>query len=125
MISIDVRSRTPIYEQIIEAFKEQIIGGELKVDEKLPSVRELAGLLAINPNTIQRAMRKLEEEGFIYSIRGKGSFVMAMDEEIMNTQRQKILSDIQGLMQDAKQLGVKPEHLENLLGDVFKGGSKA
>lgn len=75
MIQLDFADRRPIYEQIKEKFKELIISGALKEHEKIPSVRELASSLAINPNTIQRAYKELEEEGFIYSQRAKGSFI--------------------------------------------------
>ncbi len=65
----------PIYEQIRENIKKQIISGVLKPDDRLPSVRELATKLIINPNTIQRAYHELENEGYIYKIAGKGTFV--------------------------------------------------
>lgn len=75
MIHLDYRDARPIYAQIIEQFKRQIEAGVLREGEKLPSVRELAGSLAINPNTIQRAYRELEQQGWIVSVSGKGSFV--------------------------------------------------
>lgn len=65
----------PIYEQIEDYFRSLTISGVMKPGEKLPSVRELATGMSINPNTIQRAYRELENEGYIYSIPGKGSFV--------------------------------------------------
>lgn len=74
MVTINNRDPRPIYEQISDGFKKLIISGVLGADEKLPSVRELAGSLAINPNTIQRAYRQLEAEGWCYSVPGKGSF---------------------------------------------------
>ena len=79
MIHLDYRDARPIYTQIIDGFKEQISTGVLQSGEKLPSVRELAGELAINPNTIQRAYRELEAQGYTYSVAGKGSFVAAVD----------------------------------------------
>ena len=75
MIHLDYRDARPIYAQITEQFKRQIEAGVLREGEKLPSVRELAGSLAINPNTIQRAYRELEQQGWIVSVSGKGSFV--------------------------------------------------
>ena len=75
MINLDYRDARPIYEQIMQQFKRQIEAGVLCQGEKLPSVRELAGTLAINPNTIQRAYRELEQQGWIVSVSGKGSFV--------------------------------------------------
>ncbi len=75
MLQIDYRDRNPIYEQIKDKMKELIIKGVLKPHERVPSVREQAQLLTINPNTIQKAYRELEDKGYIYSVKGKGSFV--------------------------------------------------
>ena len=80
MITINTRDPRPIYVQIKEALCRLILSGALQTGERLPSVRELAGQLAINPNTIQRAYRELEHEGFIYSMTGKGSFVSPLEE---------------------------------------------
>ena len=75
MIILDYRDRRPLYEQIIERFQDLMYQEVLKENEKLPSVRSLAMELSINPNTIQRAYTELERQGFIYSVKGKGSFV--------------------------------------------------
>ena len=75
MIAIDVQSRKPIYEQIVERFETLIVSGVLAPDSQLPSVRALAMELSINPNTIQKAYTMLEQEGFIYPVRGRGNFV--------------------------------------------------
>lgn len=72
---IDVRDARPIYEQITESYKLLIIKGVLVPDEKMPSVRQLAMELSTNPNTVQRAFQELERQGYLYTIRGKGSFV--------------------------------------------------
>ena len=76
MISINYRDSRPVYEQVVDGFKKLIMTGLIKKDEKMPSVRELASQYAINPNTIQRAYRDLESEGYIYSVPGKGSFAV-------------------------------------------------
>ena len=75
MVHLDYRDARPIYTQIADNFRSQILAGILRSGDKLPSVRELAASLAINPNTIQRAYRELELEGWIASVPGKGSFV--------------------------------------------------
>ena len=75
MIQMDIRSRVPIYEQLYENVRRLILEGHLKKDDKMPSVRELAGLLTINPNTIQKAYKALEKDGYIYSVSGRGNFV--------------------------------------------------
>lgn len=78
MFELDLRSREPIYEQLVEKIKELIINRVLKPDEQLPAVRTLASELTVNPNTIQKAYRELEARGYIYSVPGKGSFVKAV-----------------------------------------------
>ena len=77
MIEIDLKSRKSIYEQVVAGIKEQILTGLIAAEAKLPSVRELSKELTVNPNTIQKAFRKLEEQGYIYSVTGVGSFAHA------------------------------------------------
>lgn len=74
MFAVNYRDPRPIYEQIKDELRKMIISGVFAPDEKLPSVRELAQQLAINPNTIQRAYRELEQSGYIYSVAGRGNF---------------------------------------------------
>ena len=81
MVHLDYRDARPIYTQIADNFRNQIRSGILLEGDKLPSVRELASVLAINPNTIQRAYRELEAEGWIASVSGKGSFVCGLKED--------------------------------------------
>ena len=75
MIELDYRDSRPLYEQVAERLRELMFKGALPQDAQLPSVRSLATELSINPNTIQRAYTELERQGYIYSIKGKGSFV--------------------------------------------------
>ena len=75
MVLLDYRDARPIYAQLISGFQEQMKSGVLRAGDKLPSVRELAAQLAINPNTIQRAYRELERDGWIATVAGKGCFV--------------------------------------------------
>lgn len=115
MFDLDLKSRIPIYEQLMERMKELIIQGVIKPDERLPSVRSLARELAINPNTIQRAYRELEGEHYIYSLPGKGSFVnrMAGGE---NSERVKSLSQqFRQLAGELFYLGVTKEQLVALI----------
>lgn len=77
MIHLDYRDTRPIYSQIIDSVKDQIAAGILQTGERLPSVRELAAQLAINPNTIQHSYRALESDGWIVTVPGKGCFVSA------------------------------------------------
>jgi GntR family transcriptional regulator len=81
MINVNIRDSRPIYVQIKESVIKQVMTGALSQDEKLPSVRELAVELAINPNTIARAYRELESEGYIYVVSGKGTFISPHGEQ--------------------------------------------
>ena len=88
MFIIDGRSTKPIYEQIVDQVKEQLLKGILKSGDQLPSVRQLAGVLTINPNTVSKAYQELERQKVIETIRGRGTFVCAfpmkkVDEEKM------------------------------------------
>ena len=78
MVHLDYRDARPIYSQITDGFRQQILAGVLQEGDKLPSVRDLASQLAINPNTIQRAYRELEAQGWIATVPGKGCFVCAV-----------------------------------------------
>lgn len=75
MVHLDYRDARPIYVQIMDGLRQQITAGVLRSGDKLPSVRELAMSLSINPNTIQRSYRQLEMEGWIATVPGKGCFV--------------------------------------------------
>ena len=79
LISLDYRSGQPLYLQVMEGYKRLILNGVISENERLPSVRELASKLAINPNTIQRAYRELEVEGYVGSSPGKGVFATSGD----------------------------------------------
>lgn len=79
MIQLNYRDTRPFYQQIKDNVRQLVVSGALKKDEKLPSVRDMAASLAINPNTIQRAYRELESEGNIYTLSGKGTFVAEVD----------------------------------------------
>ena len=81
MIQLDYRDARPIYTQIVDGFRSQIATGILQNGDKLPSVRELATQLTINPNTIQRAYRELELGGWIATVAGKGCFVCGVPSE--------------------------------------------
>lgn len=81
MIQLNYRDSRPFYQQIKDNIRSLVINKAVNANEKLPSVRELASTLAINPNTIQRAYRELESEGYIYTVPGKGSFVSEVKDE--------------------------------------------
>ena len=124
MFELDTRSRKPIYEQLVDKLKELIINEVLKPDEQLPSVRTLAGQLTINPNTIQKAYRELENQGFIYSQKGKGSFVNPSNQSTDTAKVKSVKAEIERLVLEALYLGVTVEELMQLINNLeaSKGG---
>ena len=122
MVTINNRDPRPIYEQISDSIKRLIISGVLAQDEKLPSVRELAGTLAINPNTIQRAYRQLEAEGWCYSVPGKGSF--AGSGRRQDAQRiEQLLLTLRETVSELLYLGVSRSEIQSCL--AAEGGDQA
>ena len=75
MLQLDLKSRKSIYEQDMDQLKEQIMTGQMATGEKLPSVRELSKSITVNPNTVQKAYRELERQGYVYTTSGVGTFV--------------------------------------------------
>ena len=105
MINLDYRDARPIYLQICDGYRDQILSGVLQQGDRLPSVRELATQLTINPNTIQRAYRELELQGWVASIPGKGSFVAGIPGDTEN-QQEALLEELDRLCARLRALGV-------------------
>lgn len=127
LFELDVRSRKPIYEQLVDKLKDLIINEVLKSDEKLPSVRVLAKELTINPNTIQKAYRELERQGYSYSVQGRGSFVTPQIKINQGEKVEKMKQEMMKIFSEAIFLGMKREEIEALLDDaenLVKGGDK-
>ncbi len=114
MVILDYRDARPIYTQICDGFREQIRTGILQPGEKLPSVRELAMELTINPNTIQRAYRELEMQGWIASVPGKGSFVCGTPLQEQNAQ-QKLLAEFDAVAAKLRAFGITNQSLQDRL----------
>ena len=110
MINLDYRDARPIYLQICQGFCRQIQAGVLREGERMPSVRELATQLAINPNTIQRAYRELEQQGWLVSVPGKGSFVGGVPGNREDPSRQ-LLQEFDDLCARLTALGVSRQTL--------------
>ena len=110
MIHLDYRDARPIYVQIMDRFRDQISAGVLKTGEKLPSVRELAVQLSINPNTIQRSYRQLEAEGWIATVPGKGCFVCGLP-EYTEEQRLELLAAFDKSTAALLRMGMSREEL--------------
>lgn len=111
MIEIDLKSRTPIYEQLIERIKLLMAQDVLQPGDQLPSVRQLAGDLTVNPNTIQKAYRELEREGYVYSLPGKGSFVNDMKETINKEKVAQLKSELERILNELSLLNISKQDL--------------
>ena len=115
IIVVDIKSRTPIYEQIIASVKDSVVSGLMTADEALPSVRSLAGQLAINPNTIQKAYSELERQGIVYSVPGRGSFIASDTASIEKQHREDILRGLDSLIDEAIKAGIKIDEIKLLI----------
>lgn len=125
MFELDLRSRLPIYEQLVEKFKELIISEVLKKDEKLPSVRSLASEITINPNTIQKAYRELERQGYIYSIPGKGNFVASIENNENSEKLSMLKNELIKTLSEAMYLGMKKDEIYRIVSEIdenIRGG---
>ena len=118
MIHLDYRDARPIYAQIADNLRSQITAGVLQFDDRLPSVRELAAELAINPNTIQRAYRELEMQGWIASVPGKGCFVCKQCSQA--GVKQPLWDDFDRAAAQLLAAGISPDEL---IQHIRKGGN--
>lgn len=117
MINIDYQDKRPIYEQVVDKYKQLIVKGVLSADEKMPSVRNLAINLSINPNTIQKAYQELERLGFIYTVSGRGNFVSDSGKWINNASlhaRDKFADTVKELIN----LGISPEEIHKMIDEI-------
>ncbi len=110
MLQLNYRDSRPIYEQVRDGLRKLIITGVIPAGDKLPSVRSLSSTLAINPNTIQRAYESLEQEGYAYTVAGKGSFA-ALPSDVNAGRRQELLEKFDVIVQELKYLGVTASEL--------------
>lgn len=120
LIYVDLRSRTPIFEQIVNAVRDLAIRGLMKPDEHLPSVRALAAELAINPNTIQKAYGELERQGVIYSLAGRGNFISPDISRLADTHREELLNGIEASITAAAEYGVPRAAAERKIAETMK-----
>ena len=114
MIVLDHRDSRPLYEQVAERLRELMFKDVLPQDAQLPSVRSLATELSINPNTIQRAYMELERQGYIYSIKGKGSFV-ADNSRMRMGMRREWESHFASAVEEGIRIGVAAEEMKELI----------
>lgn len=105
MLRIDFRDSRPIYEQVADGIEDLAMHGAMQPDEQLPSVRQLAVELSINPNTIQRAYSELENRGVIYSVKGRGNFISSDCTGLRQRRLDEIAQQIAALARTARELG--------------------
>lgn len=121
MILLDYRDKRPIYEQVVEKLERLIVSGGLEPLTRMPSVRSLAMELSVNPNTIQRAYAQLEQDGYLYTVSGRGSFVTDQSDWRESRQR-RILEEWGNVTLQAREAGVLRERLEEELRRIYESG---
>ncbi|EOV9526140.1 MULTISPECIES: GntR family transcriptional regulator [Bacillus cereus group] len=120
-IQLDPRSSTPIWEQIVQNIKELILKNILSPNEKLPSVRELASLLIVNPNTVSKAYQDLERQGIIETLRGKGTFVSQSITPTLDERKLTMVEkQFQQLLLEASYLGITKEKIHDWIDAYYK-----
>lgn len=123
MFQLDYKDRRPIYEQIKEKMKFLIIEGAIREGERIPSVRELAVSMAINPNTIQKAYKELESEGYIYSLAAKGYFVTPRGSAEKN-ENAELMTKFSDIVRELLYLGTEKSELSDIIDNIYKGGNR-
>ena len=121
MILLDYRDKRPIYEQVVEKLERLIVSGGLEPLTKMPSVRSLAMELSVNPNTVQRAYAQLEQDGYLYTVSGRGSFVTA-ENEWRESKQGKVLQEWKSVTLQAKEAGVTQEQLLEVMHLIYGEG---
>ena len=128
MIKLDLRAKKSIYEQIVDGFKEEIVTGRMAPGDQLPSVRDLSSRLTVNPNTIQKAFRALESQGYIYPVAGRGNFVSGELAAASDSQKEELYAKIASAVDELRYLGVGTEEialrLAGIAEDIAKRGAE-
>lgn len=122
MFQLNYQSHKSVYEQIVDNIKEQIMTGVLKENTQLPTVRELSQLLTINPHTVQKAFQTLDQEGYIYTIANKGTFVSSRKH--VKIDEQKVDDTIHAIVEGYKELihmGMTQDEIHNKILENMKG----
>ena len=121
MFTINYQSPTPVYKQLYENVIRLVSFGALKPNDKLPPVRTLAGELGINPNTVSKAYSMLENDGYIYSAVGRGSFI-SENFDSREAEKIEIKKKLKDSFSSAYGFGVKREEILEILDEVYIGG---
>ena len=120
MFVIDVMSRVPVYEQIVNQVEEQILIGLLNSGDKMPSVRSLSVSLSINPNTIQKAYTELDRKKLIVTVPGKGSFISPNALDILGANSREKMPVLKQAIKELALAGITKEERIATVNDVFK-----
>jgi|SRR3712207_4589017 len=123
-MDIKFNDKRPIYIQIMDYIKEQIISGRVKEGEKLPSVREMSSIFKVNPNTLQRVYQELEREGITYTQRGMGTFIKEDKDMIEGLKKYRAKEIITSFIEGMKTMGFSDEKILEIVKDNLKKGDK-
>lgn len=119
MFSIDLLSRIPVYEQIINQVENYVSKGILGPGDKIPSVRNLSVKLSVNPNTIQKAFSELDSRGIIYSVPGRGCFITDNALTTVNAKKREKLTDLRELIKELKTAGIEINEIIDTVSDIY------
>lgn len=127
MLTLNMKDGRPLYEQVVDGIKEQVIKGMLRPGDQIPSIRQLAGMLTITPNTVSKAYQELERQNVIETVRGKGTFVAQVQEVPINAVKiSQIKRELKKVCVDWHYTGQSKEQLLEEIEEVYKtfGGGK-
>lgn len=119
MINLDYKDGRTLHEQIEAGIKDLIINGVLTADEQLPSVRELSVNLTVNPNTVQRAYKQLEIDGFIYSVKGKGNFVAPVQGKMDEKRAEELYLSLTSTVKELMFMGEDKNTIESIINNIY------
>ncbi len=126
MLTLNMKDGRPLYEQVIDGIKEQVLKGLLKPGDQIPSIRQLAGMLMITPNTVSKAYQELERQGVIETVRGKGTFIaMKIDTPMKETKVKEVKSNLKKVCVDWHYTGKTKAELYEAIEEIyesFEGG---
>ena len=122
MFLVNPKSKQPLYEQLVEQLRRQLFLGAAQAGQALPSVRQLATELGINPNTIQKAYRRMEAEGMIVSVPGKGSFISDDLADMLKKQRDEQIEKTRQQITTCREMGLHIDVIKKLTDEIYKEG---
>lgn len=120
MIQLNYKEARPLYEQIKESVRKMVISNAFLADEKLPSVREMASQLAVNPNAIERAYQELEQDGYVYRRKDEGTFVVK-ENRVNEMRRRELMQKFDLVVRELSELSVSSNELAERVEVITKG----